>query len=1146
MAADPARVQAAFLAAVEQTDPANRAAVLARECGPDAELRGRVEALLFAGELPDNFLDRPAIAPLAGFGATEDSAPAVGTVLEGRYKLLEVIGEGGMGTVWLAEQTEPVHRKVALKVIKTGMDTAEVVARFEAERQALALMDHPNIAKVLDAGGTPQGRPYFVMELVKGSPITKYCDECHLTPKQRLELFVPVCKAIQHAHQKGVIHRDLKPSNVLVAPYDGRPVPKVIDFGVAKAAGQPLTELTLVTGLGAVVGTLEYMSPEQAELNNVDVDTRTDIYSLGVLLYEQLTGTTPLQRGRLKQVALLEMLRVIREEEPPRPSTRLSVTDQLPRIAANRGLEPRKLSGIVRGELDWIVMKALEKDRARRYQTANGLAMDVQRYLADEPVQACPPSAGYRFRKFARKNRVEFTTIGLVMTALVLGTAISAWQAVRATRAEDDAAKGWAGEKLGRERAVTGERTGKQRLFEARLAQARAGRKSGVVGQRTESLKAITEAVGLAEELGLEPSVRARLRDEAIACLGLTDLGSDKEWQGWSSAYAEWVGFDPELRHYARSDFRGTITVHPVGEVRELARVGDPGRWSYPVIFSPQGDLLLSVAQTAAVWDWRRQSLLWRCPHRDVHADAVAFHPNNRQIAVGRGNGTVSIFDLQTAEELRQFKLDVRPTRLAFAPDGTKLAVASFPGKQVQVHDLETGDAPQTWDEPAGPYGVAWHPSGQLLAIWTEDFGIHIWNAQTGVEQTVLRGHQTPVVKAGFSPSGDRLWSWSWDGTTRLWDLCSGRELVRVSGTHSHLSRDGRKLVCRRGNQFLLWDVIGGEEYFALPGSDFGTKPDEQLNRGGHLSPDGRLLAVGGTNGVRLLDLASGRSLAVLPTGPCGARFDPRGRSLFTFNNTVHRWPLRLDQGTLHVGPPESLGQSATGLALDATGSRAIFGQGRPGAVVIDLNKPEGAPRQLNHLAAIYVDLSPDGRWAATGNHNGAGAKVWDATTGRLVHDLLTEFGNVGVRFRPDGRQLVTANQDGLIFWETETWTEQRRIPTNGVPAVAWDMGGKLMAYTPSRFHVELQSAATGRALATLEATDDLQVLVMALTPAGDRLAVWSGRPSYIRVWDLRLVRSRLAEMGLDWDMPPYGPAAPKADSLLRIEVEPGDLTEKK
>jgi serine/threonine protein kinase len=434
MAADFQRVKDIFLAAAEQTDPREREACLRQACGDDDALRRRVEVLLRRHDQANSILERPAfesaalVAPQSA--GTDDPAPqqeAAGTRL-GPYKLLQKIGEGGMGTVWLAEQQEPIRR-----LIRTGLDSAQGVARFDAERQALALMDHPHVAKVLDAGTTDgssrhtpcavaddgtrsvptTGHPYFVIELVKGTPITRYCDEHRLTPRQRLELFIPVCRALQHAHQKGIIHRDVKPSNVLVAPYDGRPVVKVIDFGVAKTAGPRLTERTLYTEFGTMIGTLEYMSPEQAELNNQDIDTRSDIYSLSVLLYELLTGTTPLTAERLKKTAFLDLLRAIREEEPPRPSTRLSDSKEaLPSIAAQRQTEPAKLRKLLRGELDWIVMKALEKDRNRRYETASALARDVERHLNDETVEACPPSAGYRFRKLLRRYKGRVAAAG--------------------------------------------------------------------------------------------------------------------------------------------------------------------------------------------------------------------------------------------------------------------------------------------------------------------------------------------------------------------------------------------------------------------------------------------------------------------------------------------------------------------------------------------------------------------------------------------------------------------------------------------------------------------------------------------------------------------------------------------------------------
>jgi len=448
MPADPAAVKAAFLEAVE-LPLAERAAFLAVRCGADADLLRRVNALLAAHDHAGGTDGTASYDAAADFTATRSpgddtrsvspSNEAAGQVIAGRYKLIERIGEGGMGSVWMAEQTEPVKRRVAIKLIKGGMDSKTVLARFEAERQALALMDHPHIAKVLDAD-LHDNRPFFVMELVKGVPITQFCDARRLTPQQRLELFVPVCQAIQHAHQEGVIHRDIKPANVLVALYDDRPVPKVIDFGVAKATGPTLTEHTLNTGFGAVVGTPQYMSPEQATFNNLDIDTRSDVYSLGILLYELLAGSPPFKAKELEKRGLLEMLRVVREEEPPKPSTKLSTADALPTLSANRGTEPKKLTGLLRNELDWIVMKALEKDRSRRYDTANGFASDVQRYLSGEPVQAHPPTAGYRLRKFVRKNRGGVTASGLVLAALVvagIGSVIGLSEAAKQRMSEE-------------------------------------------------------------------------------------------------------------------------------------------------------------------------------------------------------------------------------------------------------------------------------------------------------------------------------------------------------------------------------------------------------------------------------------------------------------------------------------------------------------------------------------------------------------------------------------------------------------------------------------------------------------------------------------------------------------------------------------
>jgi serine/threonine protein kinase/tetratricopeptide (TPR) repeat protein len=510
-----------FLEASEITNPSERIAYLDRACNGDAVLRQGVEALLDANDRSGSFMRRPAVGD-----ATADHRPAESTGSRiGPYKLLQQIGEGGMGVVYMAEQEQAVRRKVALKIIKPGMDSMAVVARFEAERQALAMMDHTNIARVFDAGTTESGRPYFVMELVHGVPITEYCDANKLTPRERLDLFVPVCQAIQHAHQKGIIHRDVKPSNILVTMYDDKPVPKVIDFGVAKAVEQRLTERTLFTQFGALVGTFEYMSPEQAEMNAFGVDTRSDIYALGVLLYELMTGTTPLERRRLREAALGEIVRLIKEEEPQRPSVRLSTTATWPKVAEARKTEPAKLSRLMRGELDWVVMKCLEKDRSRRYDTASNLARDIDRFLKNEPVEARPPTPGYRLRKAVRRNRTTLTVIGVVTAAVALATAATLWQ-VSVAQAD-------------RERA---------RIAEVRRAEERQ--------QHEEEMAALVRRQALDDAIAAAMSGEQDKAKKAI---------HDAELKGVSPGQVHWL---QGLVHYQRGEF--ALAIEEFEQARKL------------------------------------------------------------------------------------------------------------------------------------------------------------------------------------------------------------------------------------------------------------------------------------------------------------------------------------------------------------------------------------------------------------------------------------------------------------------------------------------------------------------------------------------------------------------------------------------------
>jgi WD40 repeat protein len=730
----------------------------------------------------------------------------------GPYKLLQEIGHGGMGVVYMAEQTEPVERRVALKIIKPGMDSRQVIARFEAERQALALMDHPSIAKVLDAATTDSGLPYFVMELVKGIPITKYCDEHHLTPHERLKLFIPVCQAVQHAHQKGIIHRDLKPSNVLVAQYDGKPVPKVIDFGVAKATTQKLTEKTLFTQLGQVVGTLEYMSPEQAEVNQLDIDTRSDIYSLGVLLYELLAGATPFDRQRLQSAAFDEMLRIIREEEPPRPSLRLSTIDTLPSVAANRRVEPQKLRSLVRGELDWIVMKALEKERARRYDTANAFAADLERFLNSEAVLACPPSSIYKLRKFVHRNRgpvAAATGLLLVLCLGLAGTILGMTQAKqqsnRAERESKRAVDALAAEKLAR--ADEAERRREAEDLRSQAVELAASRRRQLYfSQMDLAGQAVFEPGGVRNALNLLDSWRPKTGDAELRgwewfyvntlChqdLFTLRVPGDHDLHGQSS-----VAWSPDGRWIAASGTDGSVYVWEVLS-RRVARIfrGHAGGIT-AIAWNPDSERLASASddKTIKIWDISSEGDVQTLQVDDV-IQAVAWSPDGGQLATIQIDKdedvqmwSIRIWDAETAREELRFadgivEFDNRPVSLAWRQDGEQLATGNWNGS-IQLWSIPDGELTNSLIGHGFPTtSVCYHPDGEQLASASFDGTVRVWNSAAGGDSMLtLSGHGGYVHALSWSPDGDWLASGGQDLTIRVWRATTG-ELARMWGGHT-------------------------------------------------------------------------------------------------------------------------------------------------------------------------------------------------------------------------------------------------------------------------------------------------------------------------------------------------------------------------
>ena len=1048
-------------------------------------------------------------------GISQGDLPPDERQIAGRYKLLQKLGEGGMGAVWLAEQTEPVRRQVAVKIIKAELDSAHVLARFEAERQALAMMDHPNIAKVLDAGTTEDreqrtedrrqtesnlssvlcplsSRPYFVMELVKGIPITKYCDQEKLTPQQRLELFIPVCNAIQHAHQKGIIHRDLKPSNILVALYDGKPVPKVIDFGIAKATHQKLTERTLFTEVGQFVGTPTYMPPEQAETNNLDIDTRADIYSLGVVLYELLTGTTPFTMEQLRQAGFIEMLRIIKEVEPSKPSTKLSSSESLPSVAALRRLEPKRLTKLVSGDLDWIVMKCLEKERSRRYDTANGLAQDIQCYLSDEPVSAGRPGAVYQMRKFVRRNRGPVLAVTFVLLALLFGGVVSYAKYLDAKEQERIA-------RNAREEEAT-----------------RVRERDAVIGERD---KAIEREVDRVKERDVAlGEVNHHLSNSnfvlASAAYNDGDIRMARErldkvplfHRGW-----EW--------HYLRRQIEGGI----------FRLNGDSAVTS--VAFAPDGSRIVtgSFYDSAQVWDARTGKLLVELKGHTSPVNSVAFSPDGQRIVTGSDDGLAKVWDAKTGVPMLDVKgHTVGVTGVAFSPDGLRIVTASE-DKSAKVWDANTGmslvelkeiegtiesaafspdglrivtggykkarvwdakrgtpllelkehnntvmsvafsldgkrivtgsldDTAKIWDANTGTrlvelkhndgvYGVAFSPDGLRIATGSDDETARVWDAKTGRQLVVLCGYEGTVRSVAFSPDGARIVTASWDSSSRVWDAKTGTPLLKLTGDPVHVdwasfSRDGLKIVTRGDTTAKVWDAKSGVPLVDLKG--------HVASGGAAFSPDGLKIVTGDYESAYVWDAQTGARLVELK-GHHGivssVVFSPDGLKIVSGSSDDLRaivWDAKTGNKLVELKGHKD---EVVSVAFSPDGSWIVTGSDDSTAIVWDANTGTKQLELQGHTNRVTsVNFSADGTRIVTGSLDQT-ARVWDARSGKILVDLKRRSVAIGsASFSPDGKRIVTGNgDDTTTIWDAWTGTPLLDLKghTNAMYSVSFSPDG--------------------------------------------------------------------------------------------------------
>jgi len=1085
MSEDNEREKEIFGEALELGSLEEQRAFVRRACGNDESLRRAVEGLLEAYSQAAGF-----IPPRASEAPEAPRQPPAGEslgALIGRYKLLEKIGEGGCGVVYVAEQKAPVRRRVALKVIKLGMDTRSVVARFEAERQALALMDHPNIAKVFDGGATETGRPFFVMELVRGTKITDFCDQRQLTTAERLDLFTQVCRAVQHAHQKGIIHRDLKPSNILVTVNDGVAVPKVIDFGIAKATEGRLTDKTVYTELHQFLGTPAYMSPEQAEMTSVDIDTRSDIYSLGVLLYELLAGKTPFDSAELLAAGLDELRRRIKDVAPVRPSTRLSgmSKQELTTTAQRRGAEPPRLINLVRGDLDWIVMKCLEKDRARRYDTANGLARDVERHLGNEPVVARPPSRLYEFQKAVRRHWVGFGAATAVVAALGLGVVASYCEARVAKKAEIAARV--AETNALRHAYSASMLSASDALENAQIATARHYLDSTPADLRGWEWRQLSSRLDLSErvhdhsrsenaqvhvlpdgrsyyEVCTEPTNCIQRRDiETGELLATIPIGHAcrRSWlvAGGNELIAE-IFEGNETKAVEVWDLKSgmRLSSQPIPTWVQASSDGSA------VAYEWEGKIHVMDTKTGITRESPRAIVIAEVPipFLDAGTAPVCFQPDGGRLAVCTSVGEVALLDTNSYAVQSAFKVQShnnKITTMVFSADSRLLATGSY-DKTIRITDVATNPptAVATLRGHAGwVAALCFSPDGSLLASYGEDRTLRLWDARTGSPQGVFESDGTDP---GFAPDGRMLISGDANGV-RFWDVRSSDAWV-LRGHRSFVysvlvSPDGATIYSGgwdgwsgQPGSLRFWDAATGDQIASTGAPDFWV-------HAAALSVDGSRLAVAivGRNEtfscIEVRDTATGATVASAETTEPwtwidSVAFDPSGQNVL-WVDSGHGIAKIADARTGVIRKsrnlrPASIRSSFVAWSPDGA-TIAVHSGNDPTLDILDAQSLEPIRQWPHgHSAPVWsVAFSPDSRRILTTSEDGI-VRVWDAATGRRIHDLVGHGNHVlCAAYSPDNKRIASGGRDQNIrIWDAETFEQVARLGGHDeyVYSLAW------------------------------------------------------------------------------------------------------------